>query len=43
MMAVFCIDCGKRLENILERLCPECYRKRREGRRRRIGDVLPVE
>lgn len=30
-MADFCIDCGKKLENILARLCPECYRKRRDA------------
>lgn len=27
----FCVDCGKRLTNDLERMCAECYDKRRKN------------
>lgn len=29
-MAHFCLKCGKKLDNILEYLCAECYQKSRE-------------
>jgi len=39
-MAEFCIDCGVRLDNILERRCAECYRKIRDAE---MEDVEPLE